>query len=63
LKGTRDKEFIIHPNKTGLEVFVDADISGNWDPKIAPIDKDTAGLRRIFHNAAPDGKCPELDGI
>jgi hypothetical protein len=33
LKGTRDKGLILRPNgKSGLEVYVDADFVGNWDP-------------------------------
>jgi hypothetical protein len=33
LKGTRDKGLILRPNGAiGLEVFVDADFVGNWDP-------------------------------
>jgi hypothetical protein len=48
LKGTRTKGFIIHPNSTGLEVFVDAEFSGNWDPEIAHFDKDTARSRHGY---------------
>ena len=34
LKGTRDKGTILKPDKSkGLEVHVDADFAGNWDPK------------------------------
>ena len=34
LKGTMDKGTILKPNmRKDLEVFVDADFSGNWDPK------------------------------
>jgi hypothetical protein len=33
LKGTRDKGLILHPDGvSGLEVYVDADFVGNWDP-------------------------------
>jgi hypothetical protein len=48
LKGTRDKGFIIRPDDTGLEVFVDADFSGNWDEEIAHFDKDTARSRHGY---------------
>jgi hypothetical protein len=48
LKGTRDKGFIIKPDSTGLEVFVDADFSGNWDPEVAHMDKDTARSRHGY---------------
>ena len=49
LKGTRDKGLIIkpQPNK-GLEVYVDADFSGNWDPKAPEMDKDTARSRHGY---------------
>jgi hypothetical protein len=48
LKGTRDKGFIIRPDGSGLEVFVDADFSGNWDADIAHFDKDTARSRHGY---------------
>jgi hypothetical protein len=33
LKGTRDKGLILNPDgKSGLEVYVDTDFVGNWDP-------------------------------
>jgi hypothetical protein len=33
LKGTRDKGLILKPDgKSGLEIYVDADFAGNWDP-------------------------------
>src|SRR6056300_397126 len=33
LKGTRDRGIILRPDKNrGLEVYVDADFAGNWDP-------------------------------
>ena len=42
LKGTRDKGTILKPVKgKGLEVYVDADFAGNWDPKETQ-DRDTA---------------------
>jgi hypothetical protein len=45
LKGARDKGFITRPDGSGLEVFVDADFSGNWDADIACFNKDTARSR------------------
>jgi len=48
LKGTRDKGTILRPDKTrGLEVFVDADFAGNWDPKETE-DRDTARSRHGY---------------
>jgi hypothetical protein len=49
LKGTRDKGLIIkpQPNK-GLEVYVDANFSGNWDPKAPEMDRDTARSRHGY---------------
>ena len=42
LKGTRDKGVILNPDSNrGLEVFVDADFAGNWDPK-EHTDRDTS---------------------
>ena len=49
LKGSRDKGLIIDPNKSkGLEVYVDADFSGNWDPKAPEMDRDTARSRHGY---------------
>ena len=49
LKGTRDKGLILKPNKgTGLEVYVDADFSGNWDPVSPHKDRDTARSRHGY---------------
>lgn len=49
LKGTRDKGLIIKPEEgKGLELFVDADFSGNWDPKEAGSDRDTARSRHGY---------------
>ena len=49
LKGTRDKGFIIKPQEgKGMEVYVDADFSGNWDKDIAHFDKDTARSRHGY---------------
>jgi hypothetical protein len=45
LQGMCTEGFIICPNSTGLEVFVDADFSGNWDSEIVRFDKDTARSR------------------
>ena len=48
LKGTRDKGTLIKPDKSrGLEVHVDADFSGNWDPKETQ-DRDTARSRHGY---------------
>ena len=42
LKGTKDKGTILQPKLgNGLEVFVDADFSGNWN-KEESYDSDTA---------------------
>ena len=49
LKGTRDMGTIFKPDATrGLEVFVDADFMGNWDPKEAATDRDTARSRHGY---------------
>jgi hypothetical protein len=49
LKGTRDKGLILKPRKgKGLEVFVDADFSGNWDPSNPGKDRDTARSRHGY---------------
>ena len=48
LKGTRDKGVILRPDKErGLEVFVDADFAGNWDPSEHE-DPDTARSRHGY---------------
>jgi hypothetical protein len=48
LKGTRDKGTILKPQKgKGLELYVDADFSGNWDPKES-WDRDTARSRHGY---------------
>ena len=40
---------IINPNPNhGLELFVDADFSGNWDPKAPEKDRDTARSRHGY---------------
>ena len=49
LKGTRDKGLILNPKEgSGLEVYVDADFSGNWDPKSPQNDRDTARSRHGY---------------
>ena len=48
LKGTRTKGTIFKPNKKGLEVYVDADFAGNWDPSEAATDRDTARSRHGY---------------
>ena len=48
LKGTRDKGTILRPDKSkGLEVYVDADFAGNWDPSEHE-DPDTARSRHGY---------------
>jgi hypothetical protein len=48
LKGTRDKGTILRADKEkGLEVFVDADFAGNWDPDEWN-DRDTARSRHGY---------------
>jgi hypothetical protein len=45
LKGTQDKGMILHLNRgKQLEVYVDADFAGNWDPEESD-DRDTARSR------------------
>ena len=49
LKGTKDKGLILKPKKgKGLEVYVDADFSGNWDPSNPGKDRDTARSRHGY---------------
>ena len=49
LKGTRDKGMIIKPNDNpNLELYVDADFSGNWDPINPETDRDTARSRHGY---------------
>jgi hypothetical protein len=56
LKGTRDKGLIIKPSKKrGLEVYMDADFAGNWDPDETD-DRDTARSRHgylIYYAGCP----------
>ena len=50
LKGTRNEGTILTPDATkSLEVFVDADFAGNWDPKQAGIDRSTARSRHGYY--------------
>ena len=59
LKGTKDKGLIINPNPNkGLHVYVDADFSGNWDPKSPEKDRDTARSRHGYIIMYED--CPIL---
>ena len=49
LLGTRDKGLILHPtDPIDLTCFVDADFCGNWDPKSATDDPETAKSRSGF---------------
>ena len=49
LKGTRDKGMTYVPQlEKGLEVFVDADFTGNWNAKEAAEDRDTARSRHGY---------------
>jgi hypothetical protein len=46
---TRNRGLILKPQKgKGLEVYVDADFSGNWDPKSPEGDRDTARSRHGY---------------
>jgi hypothetical protein len=50
LIGTRNEGTILRPDATkGLEVYVDADFAGNWDPALAGIDRSTARSRHGFY--------------
>ena len=49
LRSTKDKGLILKPDSSrDLEVFVDADFSGNWDSKNAAQDRDTARSRHGY---------------
>ncbi|CAJ1959006.1 unnamed protein product [Cylindrotheca closterium] len=49
LKGTKDKGTILKPDKEkGIEVYVDADFAGNWDPNEYE-DRDTARSRHGYY--------------
>ena len=50
LKGTKDEGTILKPDPTkSLEVYVDADFAGNWDPEYAHKDRSTARSRHGFY--------------
>jgi hypothetical protein len=50
LKGTKNDGTILRPDASkSLEVYVDADFAGNWDPKLAGIDRSTARSRHGFY--------------
>lgn len=50
LKGTKDEGTILRPDNTkSLEVFVDADFAGNWDPNVAGTDRSTARSRHGYY--------------
>ena len=56
LAGTRDKGLYIHPRDEGLQVWADADFSGNWRKEEAMEDSDTARSRSgyaIFFMGCP----------
>jgi hypothetical protein len=49
LIGTRTRGYYIDlSSKQGLEVYVDTDFSGNWDPTMPELDRDTARLRHSY---------------
>ena len=49
LIATKDKGMVYTPDPTkGLEVFVDADFAGNWDPAEAATDRGTARSRHGY---------------
>ena len=49
LKGTKDKGMIFKPDTSrSMEVAVDADFSGNWDPEVAEDDPSTARSRHGY---------------
>jgi Reverse transcriptase (RNA-dependent DNA polymerase) len=59
LKGTRDKGTIMRPaTDKELEVYVDASFCGDWDPKEAARDRDTARSRHGY--VINYGGCPLL---
>jgi hypothetical protein len=50
LKGTINEGMILKPDpERGLEVFVDADFAGNWDPDVAAKDRSTARSRHGYY--------------
>ena len=49
LIGTSDKGYCIDTKcNKGLELYVDADFSGNWDPAAPETDRDTARSRHGY---------------
>ena len=48
LKGTRDKGYVMKANGRSLDLFVDSDFAGNWDPEIAETDSSTARSRHGY---------------
>jgi len=49
LKGTRNNGLIFKPDLTkSLEVFVDSDFAGAWDPELSGIDRSTARSRHGY---------------
>ena len=49
LKKTREQGLVMRPDATkSLEVHVDADFAGNWDPKLGGQDRDTARSRHGY---------------
>jgi hypothetical protein len=63
LYATKDKGTIMKPiPEKDLEVFVDADFNGNWDPKDANWDTDTARSRhgRVYYYLCRMSYCMEV---
>jgi histone deacetylase 1/2 len=48
LKGTADMGLILKPSGPSLDLFVDSDFAGNWDPEIADTDSSTANSRHGY---------------
>jgi hypothetical protein len=49
LTSTRDRGYLIRPDPNkSVEIYVDADFAGNWDPELAGLDPDTAHSRHGF---------------
>jgi hypothetical protein len=48
LIGTKDKGFILKPNDKYLEIYVDTNFSGNWDPENPEMDRDIAHSRHRY---------------
>jgi hypothetical protein len=56
LLGTRDEGIILNPKDHSMDVWVDADFCGNWDPKHADVDPATAKSRTgyvIMYGGSP----------